>query len=123
MEEIFAVLAEAFATITLTGQLSSRAIIWGDIHIACKCPGGNIPRGRLSGGTIIRGSIIQGSIVRGAIIRARIFLGANYRRGQLSGGDNPGGNCLKPHCPGAIFVGANYHRGNFPDTNQNSCLS
>ena len=92
MEETFAVLAEAFATITLRGQLSSGAFIQvanvrGAIFLGSNClrrnnPGAICPSGQFSSEAIIQGAIIQWAIIR----EGAIFPGGNYNWEQFPGG-------------------------------------
>ena len=92
MEETFAVLAEALATIT------PGAMIRRGIYPGCKCPG------QYSSTAIIRREIIRGAITQVVIVQGAIFLGVNYPGSNNPGGNHPGGNCLWGSHPGCAIV-------------------
>ena len=92
MEETFAVLAEALATIT------PGAMIRRGIYPGCKCPG------QYSSTAIIRREIIRGAITQVVIVQGPIFLGVNYPGSNNPGGNHAGGNCLWGNHPGCAIV-------------------
>ena len=92
MEETFAVLAEALATIT------PGAMIRRGIYPGCKCPG------QYSSRAIIRREIIRGAITQMIIVQGAIFLGDNYPGSNNPGGNHAGGNCLWGNHPGCAIV-------------------